>query len=473
MGIFSFLFGGGKYPTTSKYEAQQEQAKKDYERFCKIASSADLERQKELEAKTTSSDFVSKVDHLKNDRFETTQEYKKEQELKELKKSSDIKGYFKFVNGGKDKALAEALNSQDYKNYKSLKEVVEARGFAEKAAEKDSEESKQLAQFKQLAKSSSVKLVEKTLASAAYANYTQVKSSDRLKKLEALEEYVKTDAFIKTKTYLQDKGRFKKSAEYQELQELVALNKNADLKWYAEKLKANAFADADKWTLCFTEEFDGAKLDAKRWGLGYHAGKKIGGVVYSLADERQKFSESNAVVSNSTLDIQTRAGEVTGTVWDPASLGFVQRKMESTSALITTGDSFKQKYGRFDFKVKVSGVKAPVTANIWLSSDNKTEINVATFGKSAKGITMGTSVNGKPLTGEVTDVKYSNDYYIYSIEWTPKKILWKVNGVEVYSTTSAPSEEMYIGLSSNVVGEGNIGNADLQVEWIKVYQLAQ
>ena len=48
-----------------------------------------------------------------------------------------------------------------------------------------------------------------------------------------------------------------------------------------------------------------------------------------------------------------------------------------------------------------------------------------------------------------------------------------VNGVEVYSTTSAPSEEMYIGLSSNVVGEGNIGNADLQVEWIKVYQLAQ
>ena len=70
----------------------------------------------------------------------------------------------------------------------------------------------------------------------------------------------------------------------------------------------------------------------------------------------------------------------------------------------------------------------------------------------------------------VDDVKYSTDYFIYTLEWTAKKITWSVNGVEVHSTTSnIPQEPMYIGLSSNVVGEGEIANADMHVEWVKVY----
>lgn len=87
MGIFSFLFGGGKYPTTSKYEAQLEQKKADFEKFMRIAESAELKKYEELKSKISSSEFKSAVDHLKNDRFNQTEEYKKEQEYKALVKA--------------------------------------------------------------------------------------------------------------------------------------------------------------------------------------------------------------------------------------------------------------------------------------------------------------------------------------------------------------------------------------------------
>lgn len=108
---------------------------------------------------------------------------------------------------------------------------------------------------------------------------------------------------------------------------------------------------------------------------------------------------------------------------------------------------------------------SPVTASIWLSSDKNNEINVATFGKG-KGVTLGA---GKNISA-VNDVKYSTGYFIYTLEWTPEKLTWKVNGVEVYSTTqNVPQEEMYICIGSNVVGQGKINSADLSVEWVKAY----
>lgn len=465
MGIFSFLFGGGKYPTTSKYEAQLAQARADYGKFKQIASGADLKTFEELKKVTASADFKNKVEHLKNDKFSQTEEYKKEQELKALAKSSDIKGYFKFMAAGDDKKSAAALSSASYAEYQTLKKVVESASFAAKAKVKDSEEAKTLARYKQLSKDSMVKSAIKYAKSSAYANFKKVAGSDRLKKYEALSEYVKTDAFIAKKKDLENKNRFKQSAEAAQLANLEALEKNKDLKWFFAQQKAGTFVDAEKWQLTFSDEFKGSKIDDSKWTLGYLWGAKTMGMVYSLADERQKFEAANAKVSGG-LDIQTRPAKVNGKVWNPEAFGFVDKQLEATSALINTGSAFRQKFGKFDFKVKASGVKAPVVACIWLSSDKNEEISVATFGKAAKGLTVGVAQK----LSTVADVKVDTDYFIYSLEWTAKKLTWRVNGVEVYSTTAGvPQEEMYIGLSSHVIGDGAVGSADLMVDWAKVY----
>ena len=448
MGIFSFLFGGGgKYPATAKYEAQLEQKKADFEKFKRIASSADLKKHVELKSKTSSADFKNRATDLKNDRFHQTEEYRKEQELKSLAGSSDIKGYLKFVAAGNDKKAEQAIASDAYKEYVSI------------AKTKDPE---QLKRLKQLKSNPSVKTAIKMLGSSAYANYKKTNGSDRLKRYYALSEYVKTDAFIAKKKDLENKNRFKQSEEYRDIQEFEKLEKNADLKWYFNNLKNNDFAEAEKWELTFSDNFKGQRLDSQKWISGYYWGKKTN-KNYSLADERQKFEEANAKVGNG-LTIMTRAGKTEGEIWAPTAGGFIKAPLDATAALINTGDGFRQKFGKFEFKVKVSGVKAPVTDNIWLSTERNEEINVATFGLG-KGLSVGT---GKLVM--VDDVKYSTDYFIYTLEWTAKKITWSVNGVEVHSTTSnIPQEPMYIGLSSNVVGEGEIANADMHVEWVKVY----
>ncbi|MCI5778050.1 MAG: family 16 glycosylhydrolase [Bacteroidales bacterium] len=454
MGIFSFLFGGGKYPTTAKYEAQLAQKKADFERFTQIANSADLKRYEELKSKTSSADFKNRVDHLKNDRFSQTEEYKKEQELKALAKSSDIKGYLKFILAGDDKKAEQAINSAAYKEFVSLQKAT------------DPEQQKRL---KQLKSDPSVKTAVKMLASSAYANFKKTNGSDRLKKYESLQEYVKTEAFLAKKKDLENKNRFKESQEFRDLQELAQLEKSKDLKWYYANLKSATIADVNKWQLTFSDEFKGARLDAQKWMSGYYWGKKAANVNYSLADERQKFDEKNATVGSNGLTISTRASKTEGDVWAPMAGGFIKAQMDATAALINTGDSFRQKFGKFEFKVKVNGAKAPVTDNIWLSTERNQEINVATFGLG-KGITLGVSNGGQSKVSTVDDVKYADDYYIYTLEWTASKLTWSVNGVEVYSTTAnVPQEPMYIGLSSNVVGEGDIANADMNIEWVKVY----
>ena len=41
--------------------------------------------------------------------------------------------------------------------------------------------------------------------------------------------------------------------------------------------------------------------------------------------------------------------------------------------------------------------------------------------------------------------RYSNDYFIYTLEWTSDKLVWKINGAEVFSQTSdVPQEPMYV-----------------------------
>lgn len=266
-----------------------------------------------------------------------------------------------------------------------------------------------------------------------------------------------------------NKNRFKQSPEFSDLQELARLEKTADLKWYFAALADKRFEDADAWELTFADEFGGGRLDAKKWLLGYYWGKKTAGLVYSLADERQAFVDAAVSVGSAGLTIATRPAKTQGNVWNPAAGGFVKADFDATAALVNTGDAFRQKFGKFEFKVKVSGVKAPVTDNVWLCSDSGAEVNVATFGKG-KGVALGAVGRGGSAVGTVDDVKFSSDYFVYSLEWTDKKLTWRVNGVEVYSTTqSVPQEPMYICLSSNVVGDGDIADADMNVQWVKVY----
>lgn len=470
MGFFSFLFGG-KYPSTKKYEAQLEKEAIDFERFKQIASSANYAKYLELQTVVNSAEFKQKVNKLKTEKFKDTEAYRKEQECKQLKNSSDIKQYLKFKSKQLDQRLSMAKQSSEYNRFTELKQIVSTPEFRAAQASKDfkrTAEHQTLKEFERLSKSSAVKFISKTEASDAYKNFTRVEGSDRLKKYEQLEEYINSSEFKSFKAEMEDSKRFNKSAEAQTIKEFESLTKNSDIVWYEKALKANTFGEMSKRKLVFSDDFNG--FDKQKWTLGYFWGKTLANTNYSLMNERQTFTEKNIHASASELTISTRKESAKGKVWNPA-IGFVDGNFDYTSALINNGASFRQKYGRFDFKVKMS-LSTPVVHNIWMIGEKQVPmINIVNFGGDKKNLRVGTVSENGSKTVTVDGANF-NEYYIISLIWTADKLTWLINGVEVHTQkNNVPQEPMFINISSNISAKGDVANAEMTIDWVKVYSL--
>jgi beta-glucanase (GH16 family) len=151
--------------------------------------------------------------------------------------------------------------------------------------------------------------------------------------------------------------------------------------------------------------------------------------------------------SNSILKNQYQTSEISGKVWSAAQ-GFTTKEFSYTSGLINSGNSFRQKYGVFTAKIKL-GIPAAKSA-FWMLADKITphlDICRTSSGKvwfdyfSSKGNVSKTSIGSR----------YSNDYFIYTLEWTSDKLVWKINNTEVFSQTSdVPQEPMYVLLAGGL-----------------------
>ncbi|MCQ2228746.1 MAG: glycoside hydrolase family 16 protein [Bacteroidales bacterium] len=471
MGFFSFLFGG-KYPSTKKYEAQLDQNVADFERFKQIAKSAEYARYIELNNLTNSIDFKNKVNKLKTEKFSDTEPYKKEQEYKKLKDSDDIKKYCKFKDKQLDQRLALAKQSSDYNRFVELSQVVSTSEFKALTAQRDfkkTPEYQTLNEYKKLAKSSAVKFINKTEASDAYKNFVRTEGSDKLKKFKELEEYVNSQEFKSFKAEIEDSKRFKKSEESKILNEYEALAKSKDITWFIKNEKSNAFASIAKRKLIFEDNF--VSFDKAKWEIGSYAGNAFAaGTIYSQMNERQITNSKNIEVSASELSIITRKETATGKRWNPA-LGFVNSEFEFTSSLINTGNSFRQLYGQFDFKVKMSK-SSPVVHTIWMQSEKNTPIiNVASLGSDKKKIIVG-SANGDKVKKVSVDGADFSEYQIITLLWTPEKLSWSINGVEVFSQKdNVPQTPMYINIGSSITNDGDVNGAIMTLDWIRVYEI--
>ena len=66
--------------------------------------------------------------------------------------------------------------------------------------------------------------------------------------------------------------------------------------------------------------------------------------------------------------------------------------------------------------------------------------------------------------------RYSNDFFIYTLEWSSDKLIWKINDTEVFrQTTDIPQESMYITLAGGLDKPIN-GMTSMEIDWIRVYQ---
>ena len=166
------------------------------------------------------------------------------------------------------------------------------------------------------------------------------------------------------------------------------------------------------------------------------------------------------------LKSYTKSQKVTGKVWS-ATKGFSTKEFSYTSGLINSGAGFRQKYGIFSAKIKLGDPNAKNA--FWMLADKITpHIDICRTSKgkvwsdffSSKGNNVKTSIGSR----------YANDFYIYTLEWTSDKLVWKINNTVVFTQTNdVPQEPMYVILSGGTDKPLN-GMTSMEIDWVRVYK---
>ncbi len=470
------------FPTTSKIESEEEALIKDYKEFNAYAGSDELKRFEELDGIVTGSEFAEKKKAIKSQKFKDTEEYKKLQEFNGLKKAKHIKSYYKTKSSKELEEYKRLDGSDELNKYEKLAEYVNSQEFAEQKNSKDfkdSEAARKEEEFKNLKNSASIKGYFKFKSSPGLENFQRLDGSDEIAKYEELEKFVATDEFKQVKDYMALSGqkKYEQSKEFKLEEEYLELKKSEKINWYLKLKKQNKFNKVTDWVLTFEDDFSGSSIDSKKWMNRYFWGEMLLKDTYALPGDQHFYTDGNNVeLGDDKLKIITKQETAEGKIWNPVA-GFLQKEFNYTSGLLSTGMSFRQKYGKFKVKVKFSS--APVRQSVFMVAEKilphidvvKVEKGKANFGNFWGNIAEKNGVNKKVTKKGAS--KFSSDFFIYTVEWTPEKVSWKINDLEIMSQTEGiPDDPMYLVLSSGVTGDvgGNQLPASMEVDWVRIYK---
>ena len=434
-------------------------------RFKEMDGSDKISEFEELEKFIQSSEFMEKQ-KMRPITFKDSDEYRIFVEYNALKADPEIKSFLKSGGG------EETTKSRTVQRYEELNNQVKTSEFLAKKnmkpiTFKDTEEYKKLLEYKRVKGSPEIKEFYKFKSSKEYANFLNTDGSTRLSRLDELKEYVASAEFKEKKEYLLDKKRFEKTEMFKEVQEYNTLKKSDDIIWYFKVKDSRKFDILKSRELTFSDEFDAENLDTKKWLTNYFYGEKLLKDRYSVESDLQAYTEKeNFEIRNSVLKINTKPQKVTGKVWS-ASNGFSTKEFSYTSGLINSGNSFRQKYGIFTAKVKLGDPNAK--SAFWMLVDKITpHVNVCRTSKGKVWFDY-FSANGNAAKTSIGS-RYANDFFIYTLEWTFEKLVWKINNTVVFTQTSdVPQEPMYILLAGGLDKPIN-GMTSMEIDWVRVYQ---
>ena len=437
----------------------------ELKRFKEMDGSDKIIAFEKLETFIKSPEFRAKQ-KMKPFTFRDTEEYSKFLEYKALKKDPEIKVYYK------SKEKEEFPKTKIVDRFEELDSFVKSSAFLTKKRMKpigfkDSEEYKKLLEYKRIKGSPEIKEFYRFMVSKEYANYLNTHDSNRLRRYNELKEYVASSQFREKKSYLLDKKRFEKTEMFRQAQEYDKLKKNEDIIWYFKVKDSNKFDILKERELTFSDEFNGERLDTEKWLTNYFWGEKLLKERYSVESDLQAYTEKeNFELRNSILKINTKPQRVTGKVWT-ADKGFSNKEFTYTSGIINSGNSFRQKYGIFAAKIKLGNPEA--RSAFWMLADTITphiDICRTSKGKVWADLFTNKSNHSKTSIGS----RYANDFFIYTLEWTPHSLAWMINNTEIFvQTTGVPQEPMYVLFAGGLDKPIN-GMTSMEIDWVRVYK---
>ena len=431
------LFGG--ILSTSKYEKNEKALVRDMKRYDEIGKSAELAEYKQLYHIIKSADFKEKKKTFQNRKYTDTEQYRVTHKYQKLEKDTGVRMYYSL------------LHSDELKHYLNFKTTPEYEDLGDKKKVKESAILQKLKAFER---------------SKEYKNYTRFHDSFIIKEYEELKEKTTLAEFKKENEFWANKHRWKTVPEYMQELRYYELAKNSDILFY-EKTKPEDFIQHRKLKKTFADNFDWNTLDKSHWSFGFHSGKQHLKEDYSFDNELQANNGGkNVKVHDGILNIETRREKIMAPAWN-LQKGFVEKEFHYTSDIIQTSGTFKQKYGLFRAKIRCTG---KIHHAFWLSGEGKLpHINIFHF--NGKEITMGNAHANVMDEVKISGASHSQ-YYIYSLIWTPKELIWFINDMEVYRTTSnVPQEPMYLGFNSFIPQKQKPTTGNLYVDWVRVFAL--
>lgn len=306
-----------------------------------------------------------------------------------------------------------------------------------------------------------------------YKEFKQFASSQKYADYLNFDKEINSASFKKRKKAKD----FKDSEDHKKVKSHIEFSKSKELKNHLSLVKKNDFPQLDKWELTFSEEFDSKSLDKDKWMTKYYWGEKLINDSYALEGEEHYFTDGkNVSINDSKARLTCRSENIKGKVWSTTT-GLNLKDFKYTSALISTGKSFRQKYGKFQAKIKTDNIKE-VENSFWMLSDNirphidvlktnkKSRVLPALFWNNSKD-----NNSGSASISKVRGVKLNDDFHIFTLEWTEKKMVWKVNDVIIKTQTKGiPQESMYMVFSLAVANAKTKLNANMEIDWVRCYK---
>ena len=224
--------------------------------------------------------------------------------------------------------------------------------------------------------------------------------------------------------------------------------------------------------LIWEQDFNSESLDTEIWN--YEIGNNDGWG----NQEAQYYTDENVSLVDGNLVITARAEDTEG--------------FDYSSSRITTKDKFEFTYGRLEARAKMPTGGGAWPA-IWLLGADfdevgwpeTGEIDMLEYKGNEPNVIHGTlhypgRSGGNADTGTTTIENAATEFHIYSVEWSPERILFLVDG-EVYhtyaNTPDSPFNKDFFLIVNMAIG-GTFGGAidpefdeaELVIDYIRVYQ---
>lgn len=429
------MFGG--VTGTAKLEKREAAVTQAMKRYYAIEQSAELAEFQELCSKVKTPEFKQNKKMLQTRKYKDTEEYQEVSKFERLKKDQSFKRYLDIL---KSSELTQFLEFKQSPQYKSMSDAEAVK------------KSEQLQRMKTYERSKD------------YEIYSRYRDSHTEKEYNKLKSLIETEDFKKRVAFWSNPKRWETTEEYRMDNRYYQLLKNKDIQFY-QKTDAKRFEQYKAYRLTFEDNFDWNRLETTHWKNGFYYKNPNLIADHSFENEKQANNGGhNVSVRDGILVLETKKEKRTAPAWHPKR-GFIEKEFEYTSDVLQTAKEFRQAEGVFRAKIRCKG---KIHHAFWLNGEGKLpHINVFHF--DGKHITVGNANERLFDQAQITGLCH-NRFYIYTLAWNAKELIWYINDVEVFRTSAnMPNEPLYLGLNSFISEAQHGSQGALMVDWIRVY----